>query len=83
MLLPDSQIRRGVSLAAATLAIGLIWLVVLPFIGEQPAVVRHITAQQQLKIDPSAMFYTELETASVLTNHVERLSETYPEKFWK
>jgi hypothetical protein len=57
--------------------------VLLPFIGGQQPVADHIANQQRLGIDPSAMFYTELEVAPVLTNHVERLQETYPDRFWK
>jgi hypothetical protein len=81
--LRDSGIRRWACLAAATIAIGTIWLVLLPFIGGQQPVADHIANQQRLGIDPSAMFYTELDVAPVLTNHVERLQETYPDRFWK
>jgi hypothetical protein len=44
---------------AALLAV---WLQVLPRIGDQPPVRRWIQTLERRRIDPSAMFYTELET---------------------
>ncbi|MDB5346077.1 MAG: hypothetical protein JWP89_4454 [Schlesneria sp.] len=83
MTLQDLRIQRWAWLAAAIIAIGTVWLVLLPFIGGQQDVAAHIANQQRLGIDPSAMFYTELEVAPVLTDHVELLRETFPDRFWK
>ncbi|HEY4261457.1 MAG TPA: hypothetical protein VGM98_14915 [Schlesneria sp.] len=66
-----------------TFSVAAVWLVLLPFIGGQQHVAAHIANQQRLGINPSAMFYTELEVAPVLTDHVERVRETNPDKFWK
>jgi hypothetical protein len=81
--LQDLRIECWARLIATIVAIGAIWLLLLPLIGGQHDVAAHIANQQRLGIDPSAMFYTELEVAPVLTDRVERLRETYPDRFWK
>ncbi|WP_254508772.1 hypothetical protein [Anatilimnocola floriformis] len=58
-------------LAIAGLAV--VWLVILPLIGRQPVVSEHIQQQERLGIDPSAMFYTELEILPAIAHRVERL----------
>lgn len=83
MNLQDLRTQRWIRLIATVVAIGAIWLVLLPFIGGQQRVAAHIANQQRLGIDPSAMFYTELDVAPVLTDHVDQLRETYPDRFWK
>lgn len=49
-------------LCLAVAVILLLWLIVLPWLADQPPVRRHIEFLEQRRIDPSAMFYTELET---------------------
>ncbi len=57
-------------LALASALVGLAWLVVLPWIAHRPAVQAHIDRLQREHIDPSAMYYTELE---VMQPILERL----------
>jgi hypothetical protein len=83
--LPVAEItttQRWGRLAVVSIVIGLIWLVVLPIIGEQPYVSEHIATQQRLGINPSAMYYTELQMAPDIAGHIERLHDSYSEKFW-
>ena len=61
---------------------GFVWLIVLPLIGRQPSVSEHIATQQRLGIDPSALFYTELQNSSGIARHAERLQGTYSSEFW-
>jgi hypothetical protein len=77
-----SQMYRFGSLAVSILSIGAIWLVVLPLIGQQPAVLEHISTQQRLGINPSALFYTELQMTPAIANHMELLHESHSDKFW-
>ena len=44
--------------------IALIWMVVLPWISRQAPVRRAIERNEAAGIDPSAMFYTDLEHMS-------------------
>ncbi|TWT34774.1 hypothetical protein [Blastopirellula retiformator] len=53
--------RQWLRLGIAVGVIAFIWLVVLPRLGETPPVKRHIETMKAAGIDPSAMFYTELE----------------------
>jgi hypothetical protein len=48
-------------LLACLLALAAIWLVLLPWIGSQPAMNARIEWLDQRGIDPSAMYYTELD----------------------
>ena len=64
---------RYLRFAVALALVALVWLVVLPLIGEQPAVSRHIAEQQRLGIDPSAKFYSELEFLPPVVHRMERL----------
>jgi len=73
---------RRTRFVGALLAIGVVWLGVLPWIGLQPAVDNHIKFQQHLGIDPSAMFYTELEIIPAIAHHGERLNESHEAELW-
>lgn len=50
-----------IRLIAASGVIALGWLAVLPWIAEQPRMKSHLDWLEAEKIDPSAMYYTELE----------------------
>ncbi|WP_164100737.1 hypothetical protein [Candidatus Laterigemmans baculatus] len=53
--------RRGIVLfAAGCVAIALLWLLVLPAVGQQRAVRRHIDRNRAQGIHPDALFYTEM-----------------------
>ena len=59
------MINRGWRLLlTCCLVIGFTWLVVLPWIGELGPVRRTIERNEAAGIDPSAMFYTDLEHLS-------------------
>ena len=58
----NSTNKRGLwQLVACCGLIGFVWLVVLPKIASQPNVEARLDWLEERKIDPSAMFYTELE----------------------
>lgn len=74
--------QRWQRLAVALLSLATIWLVILPWISRQPVVARHVAEQERQGIDPSAMFYSELEILPPIAHHVERLHETNWSDFW-
>lgn len=78
-----SPYSRWARLMAASALIALVWLGVLPYVGAQAQVARHIATQEQLGIDPSAMFYSELKMVPSIAHHVERLNESHGDAFWK
>ena len=48
-------------LASVVGALGLVWGVVLPWLGRCPMIVRHVTAMESRDVNPTAMYYTELD----------------------
>jgi hypothetical protein len=74
-----SQRQAGLTkLAIALAAMACVWLVVLPLVSQQRHVSEHIQQQEQLGIDPSAMFYSELEILPAIAHRVERLRLSDP-----
>jgi len=75
----NQKTRRGQWLlfVAAVSSVALLWLVVLPWLGRQDQVADHIQALQEQRIDPSAMYYTELEILPAIAHRVERLHKYY------
>ena len=71
-------IRFGVALTI----IAFTWSVILPAIASQPTVSEHIANQKRLGIDPSALFYTELEVTPGIVSHMERMNESHFDSFW-
>ncbi|WP_238476549.1 hypothetical protein [Bythopirellula goksoeyrii] len=53
-------------LLAVICLIALGWLAVLPWLAEQPRMKSHLDWLEAEKIDPSAMYYTELEAMEVI-----------------
>ncbi len=64
-------------------AILVLWLAVLPRIADQPPVQRHIEFLEQRQIDPSAMFYTELEPMAEVRARIARIRSRHPASFWR
>jgi hypothetical protein len=58
-------------LAAWVAAVAVVWLAVLPFVGRQPVIDDYIRRNEQLGIDPSAKFYTEIPAAPDLVERVQ------------
>ena len=59
-------------LALATVTTAIIWLVILPWMARRPAMQSHLQWLENKGVDPSAMYYTELE---VMDQILERQRE--------
>jgi hypothetical protein len=59
--LPVSPRRAVIRLLAGGLAVAVIWCGLLPRLLEWPSVKRHVALMEARQVDPSAMYYTELE----------------------
>ena len=75
----DASKPRGVwnprdvaKLAAALAVISGVWLVLLPQLSRRPETAAHLQELDRQGIDPSAMFYTELEMMEALLSRVEK-----------
>ncbi|MEQ9406193.1 MAG: hypothetical protein RIK87_00645 [Fuerstiella sp.] len=65
--------RSGILVLAMLLCvIGLIWLIVLPHMAQQPQMKAHLNWLNARGIDPSAMYYTELEAMEPILQRLER-----------
>jgi hypothetical protein len=61
-----------------TSAITVIWLVVLPWLARQPSVDARIRRLDAQGIDPSAMYYTELESMRPILDDLNRRHRRTP-----
>lgn len=64
--------QQYIRLALATSLIAVIWLQVLPWIAEQPEMAAHLEHLDEHGVDPSAMFYTELEAMEPILRRLEQ-----------
>ncbi len=70
---PAAPWRGRLALAISLALVALIWLCVLPWIGRQEQLAERIRREQAAGIDPSAMFYTELEMMPSVIRRMERM----------
>ncbi len=67
------QQRVGVvRLGAVTSVVAVIWLLVLPWVAAQPKMAAHLKHLDEQGIDPSAMFYTDLDAMEPILRRLER-----------
>ncbi len=59
-----------------------VWGVVLPSLTRQPAVAARIIELEMKGIDPSAMYYTDLEIAEEISYRVENAVSENPDLLW-
>jgi len=57
----DDRSDGGLRLALAVAAAGVIWLVVLPWVGSWQPVREFVRGNEAAGINPSAVYYTEVE----------------------
>lgn len=68
----NAVLRGRLALACALAALAATWLIALPWLATTKPVAEHIAEQQRQGIDPSAMFYTELDIAPAIAHKAER-----------
>jgi hypothetical protein len=56
-----STLRRAVRLTIGGALIAVVWCGLLPRLLEWPPIARHVALMEERGVDPSAMYYTELE----------------------
>ena len=57
----NSSSRALVRLVAGGMLVAAVWCGLFPRLLEWPAVARHVALMEERRVDPSAMYYTELE----------------------
>lgn len=66
-------------LILASVAIGCIWMILLPWLASQPKMARQLQWLSDRKIDPSAMYYTELEVLDPILDRMNAASRRQPQ----
>ncbi len=65
-----------------TFSLGTLWLVILPRAAEIPYLHAEIDFLEQKKIDPSAMFYSDLETIEQTVQNINEFHHKKPDALW-
>ncbi|MCH9654772.1 MAG: hypothetical protein K0U86_06300 [Planctomycetes bacterium] len=65
-----------------TVSLGIIWLVILPRAAEIPHLHSEIKFLEQKKIDPTAMFYSDLETIEQTVQNINNFHQKKPNALW-
>jgi len=67
----NSKTTPRLVLTAATICVGLIWCVLLPWLAEFQVVEERLKFLDDRGIDPSAMYYTELDAMDAILDRIE------------
>lgn len=79
-----SSSRLGIAkLALAAIAIASVWLFVLPWLGELPAVRQRIEGNRTAGINPTAVFYTDHPGMADIEREIESHVDSPSGWFWK
>ena len=71
------------NLAAWCLVLSVIWLGLLPRLMDLPPLRREIETLEEQGIDPSAMFYTELDTMDEVRRRLTETHDEHSDAFWR
>lgn len=65
-----------------TLLGGIVWCGILPAISRQPHIRAEIEHEDSLGIDPSALFYTDLDLMDDVLTRIDRFQQDNPRALW-
>jgi len=68
----SSTLGRIGRLIACLVLVGIVWLVVLPWVAGRPAMRRHRQWLDDRGIDPGAMYYTELDAMEPILDRLNK-----------
>jgi hypothetical protein len=74
--------RGVVALCVGASMICVVWLLILPRVGAHPSVRKQINSLNRRGVDPSAVFYTDLDAMVHVESDITELRETRPQAFW-
>ncbi len=66
-----SKIKSRIRFCLAAVCVGLIWCVFLPWVAEFKVVEERLKFLDDRGIDPSAMYYTELDAMDAILDRIE------------
>jgi hypothetical protein len=79
---PCRATRGAAALAVCCLVVGIIWLVLLPAVARQPAMRSDFRRLESQKVNPSAMYYTELDMIRGVIDQNEQFRREHPTALW-
>ncbi|WP_417378152.1 hypothetical protein [Gimesia sp.] len=74
--------QRWVRFLLLLAAVCLLWLVVFPQIATIPQVKAEIDFLEEKQIDPTAMFYSDLETIEDTVQNISNFHKAHPDALW-
>ena len=74
--------RQWAGFLFLTAILALFWLVVFPQLAQQPDLQAEIEFLDERQIDPSAMFYTDLETIDDTLQEIRTFHQEHPDALW-
>ncbi len=77
-----NRLRGILQLAGCLAVIAALWLGVLPWIADQPAMSQRIKQREELGIEMGAMFYTDLEVMGEIEANLDTFKEKHPDALW-
>ena len=78
-----SLTRGRLKLLAVSAGVAAVWFLVLPWLAVQPSVQHRIDFLETRRIDPSAMFYTELEAMDEVHERMSEIRRRHGALFWR
>lgn len=78
----QARLKNWLALTTIALFIGWVWLAVLPRLQQNSALKEDIEFLDEQGIDPSALYYTDLEAMSRLEAQIEKAKALNPKAFW-
>jgi len=67
----QEQLTGCLRLGTIVCLMAVIWLQVLPWVADQPKMAAHLEQLDEQGIDPSAMFYTDLDAMEPILRRLE------------
>ena len=74
--------RRWIRFAAAWGLLGLVWLVLLPWLGGQERIQRHRQRLDRAGVNAGALYYTDLEMLPLLLQRLNEVHRKQPDALW-
>ena len=71
-----------IKLIASCAIICVVWLVLLPILSTQPTTAARIERLESKGIDPSAMFYTDVEIMEEISHRWKETTAKHPDALW-
>lgn len=81
-MIPRRLSSRFVRISVAISILSLTWLVILPGLTDLSPIRDHILRMESASIDPSAMFYTELDGLAEAEGRLRRIEAANPGWLW-